>query len=95
MFFVAIFAEGAYGWNLYPVRSLAFLPHFDDRPLFAPSIWVALRRQGFENGGVPLGGVMPAFGSVLDEDEALDVIAHIQSLWTDEIYTRWQSIENR
>ena len=48
-----------------------------------------------ENGGVPLGGVMPAFGSVLDEDEALDVIAHIQSLWTDEIYTRWQSIENR
>ena len=48
-----------------------------------------------ENGGVPLGGVMPAFGSVLDEDDALDVIAYVQSLWTDDIYTRWLSIESR
>ena len=48
-----------------------------------------------ENGGVPLGGVMPAFGSVLNEDEAREVIAYFQSLWPDEIYARWLEIENR
>jgi mono/diheme cytochrome c family protein len=48
-----------------------------------------------ENGGVPLGGVMPAFGSTLNEDEAREVIAYFQSLWPDEIYARWLEIENR
>lgn len=48
-----------------------------------------------EKGGVPLGGVMPAFGSVLDENQALDVITHVQSLWTDDVYDRWLEIESR
>ncbi len=47
------------------------------------------------NGGVPLGGAMPAFGAVIDDDEALDVIAYFQGLWTDDIYARWLSIESR
>ena len=48
-----------------------------------------------ENGGVPLGGVMPAFGSALNEDEAREVIAYFQSLWTDDIYARWAEINER
>ena len=48
-----------------------------------------------ENGGVPLGGVMPAFGSALNEDEAHEVIAYFQSLWTDDIYARWAEINER
>ena len=48
-----------------------------------------------ENGGVPLGGVMPAFESALNQDEAREVIAYFQSLWPNEIYARWLEIENR
>ena len=47
------------------------------------------------NGGVPLGGVMPAFGAVIDEQQALDIIAYFQSLWTDDVYARWREIEYR
>ena len=48
-----------------------------------------------QNGGVPLGGVMPPFAAVLDEDQSLDVIAYIQSLWTDVVYARWLEIDRR
>ena len=48
-----------------------------------------------ENGGVPLGGTMPAFGGVIDEQQALDIIAYFQSLWTDDIYGRWVEIDDR
>ena len=48
-----------------------------------------------ENGGVPLGGVMPAFDTLLDEKQSLEIIAYFQSLWTDEIYGRWLEIERR
>ena len=45
------------------------------------------------NGGVPLGGVMPAFEGILDEEQALTVIAYFQSTWPDDIYERWQTID--
>jgi hypothetical protein len=32
---------------------------------------------------------------VLDEEQRLAVIAWFQSLWSDEIYTRWKSIDAR
>lgn len=47
------------------------------------------------NGGVPLGGVMPAFGDVLDNQAALDTIAFFQDFWPDEVYERWQAIDSR
>lgn len=47
------------------------------------------------NGGVPLGGTMPAFGAVIDPHEALDVIAYFQSFWPDDVYSRWLEIEKR
>jgi mono/diheme cytochrome c family protein len=47
------------------------------------------------NGGAEFGGVMPGFGGQLDADERLAVVAWIQSLWSDDIYRRWQEIDKR
>ncbi|MEQ8312908.1 MAG: cytochrome c [Gammaproteobacteria bacterium] len=41
------------------------------------------------NGGIPLGGQMPAFEDVLDEQEKLAAIAYFQDFWSDEIYGNW------
>ena len=51
--------------------------------------------QTIAQGGVPLGGVMPAFADVLTEDDALATIAFFQSYWPDEIYARWLEIDRR
>lgn len=47
------------------------------------------------NGGAQFGGVMPGFGAILHEDDRLAVIAWLQSLWTDDIYGKWQEIDSR
>ena len=41
-------------------------------------------------GGVPLGGVMPAFKDKLTEKEKEAVMAYFMSLWTDRIYDAWK-----
>ena len=46
-------------------------------------------------GGAAFGGVMPGFGHVLDEADRLAIVAWIQSLWNDDIYRRWEEIDNR
>ena len=46
-------------------------------------------------GGAPVGGVMPGFDDTLSEEEIHAVIAHFQSLWSDDIYARWQQIDAR
>ena len=43
-------------------------------------------------GGVPLGGTMPGFANLLDDRQALAVIAFFQSTWDEAIYTRWESM---
>ncbi len=45
-------------------------------------------------GGQPLGGNMPAFKTVLTDEEKLAVIAFIQNLWDDETYNKWLKINN-
>ena len=40
-------------------------------------------------GGIPLGGRMPSFKSILSDDEKFAVLAYVQSLWPDEIYEVW------
>lgn len=40
-------------------------------------------------GGVSLGGSMPAFEDSLTEEEKIAVIAYFQSLWDDKTYDRW------
>jgi len=45
--------------------------------------------QVVNEGGIPLGGSMPAFGSVLEEADKLAAIAYFQSFWDDETYGQW------
>jgi mono/diheme cytochrome c family protein len=47
------------------------------------------------NGGAEFGGVMPGFGNTLDAKDRLAIIAWFQSLWTDDIYSRWKKIDER
>lgn len=46
-------------------------------------------------GGAEFGGVMPGFGAALNEADRLAIIAWFQSLWPDEIYARWEEIDQR
>ncbi len=48
----------------------------------------ALKRQ-IRIGGKPVGGVMPPFGDKLSDVDMDAVIAYIQSLWPDRIYSTW------
>ena len=47
------------------------------------------------NGGIAFGGVMPGFADALSSDDRMDIIAWFQSLWPDDIYERWQAIDER
>ena len=40
-------------------------------------------------GGQPLGGVMPAWGSVLNLNQRMAIVASFQAYWSDEIYSLW------
>lgn len=42
-----------------------------------------------KEGGIKLGGVMPAFGDKLSNEEVLAMIAFFQSKWPDEVYKVW------
>jgi mono/diheme cytochrome c family protein len=42
------------------------------------------------NGGIPLGGTMPAFNDQLSNDEKEAVLAHVMSLWPDKVYKAWR-----
>lgn len=42
-----------------------------------------------QNGGMPLGGTMPAFKDKLNDKEIISVIAFFQSKWSNEIYEAW------
>ncbi|MEQ8955570.1 MAG: cytochrome c [Gammaproteobacteria bacterium] len=46
--------------------------------------------QVINQGGIPLGGRMPAFSGVLDEQQKLAAIAYFQQFWSDEIYQQWE-----
>jgi mono/diheme cytochrome c family protein len=41
------------------------------------------------DGGAPVGGVMPAWGSVLSSQQRISIIAGFQDYWTDDIYETW------
>lgn len=44
-------------------------------------------------GTVNQGGSMPGFGETLSDEELTNVIAWVQSLWSDDIYARWWKIQ--
>lgn len=48
--------------------------------------------QVINGGGLPFGGNMPAFASVLMEHEKLAAIAYFQGFWSEEIYDQWRQM---
>ena len=46
-------------------------------------------REQINQGGAPVGGVMPAFKGVLSDAEIDQTIAYFQSKWPDDLYQRW------
>jgi mono/diheme cytochrome c family protein len=72
----------------YPPPPLNGTAHTWHHPL-------AMLDDTIANGGVRFGGVMPGFAEILSGDERLAIIAWFQSLWPDEIYARWQEIDQR
>ncbi|MDZ7660543.1 MAG: cytochrome c [Fodinibius sp.] len=45
--------------------------------------------QQVNEGGMKLGGTMPAFGDTLSDEEVIAVIAYFQSYWDEQTYNRW------
>jgi len=48
--------------------------------------------QVINNGGIALGGQMPGFADILDEEEKLAAIAYFPTFWSDDIYADWQDM---
>lgn len=67
----------------YPPPPLNGTAHAWHHPL-------AMLRRSIRVGGVPLGGSMPGFGDKLNGTQIDDILAWVQSHWSDEIYRIWQ-----
>ena len=48
--------------------------------------------QVINQGGVPLGGQMPAFANRILDTEKLAAIAYFQSFWNDDVYGNWEQM---
>ena len=72
----------------YPPPPLNGTAHTWHHPL-------AMLDHTIANGGAEYGGVMPGFAAVLDQPQRHAIVAWLQSLWTDEIYDRWEEIDAR
>lgn len=48
--------------------------------------------RSINQGGVPLGGKMPAFALVLNDQQKLAAIAYFQHFWSDDIYQKWLQV---
>jgi len=54
-----------------------------------------LLQQIVRNGGIPMGGSMPAFKDKLTNEQINDIFAWVQTHWSDKIYTTWIQINQR
>lgn len=66
----------------YPPPPLNGTAHAWHHPL-------SVLKMVIEEGGEPVGGVMPAWGDSLSDQEIVDVIASFQSYWADSTYQLW------
>ena len=66
----------------YPPPPLNGTAHAWHHPL-------SILRRTVRVGGVPLGGTMPGFGEKLNSGQVDDILAWVQSHWSDEIYRVW------
>lgn len=85
--------EGQPGWEqrdgmgFYPPPPLDATGHADEHTLTD-------HLNTLRIGGGPLGGIMPSFSDVLDENAMHAVIAWFQTLWPDEVYAGWKAIND-
>lgn len=63
-----------------PLNGTAHAWHHNDKVLL----------RTVNEGGIPLGGTMPAFREILSQDEKTAVLTYIKSLWPDDIYAAWR-----
>jgi len=56
---------------------------------------MSILKRVINQGGIPLGGKMPAFQDKLSDEEVKAVIAYFQSKWSSETYEIWESRINR
>jgi mono/diheme cytochrome c family protein len=63
-----------------PLNGTAHAWHHDQETLL----------KTINQGGKPLGGVMPAFKNKLSDEGKIAVLAYIVSLWPEEIYEAWR-----
>ena len=56
---------------------------------------MSVLRRTIREGGQALGGKMPAFKGVLNDEEIDSVIAYFQSQWSDRIYRTWEEGVNK
>lgn len=81
-------ASGTTNWRQrdangkYPPPPLNGTAHTWHHPL-------KILRRVVNKGGIPLGGMMPSFEGQLNAQEIDDVLAWVQSHWSDEIYALW------
>lgn len=68
----------------YPPPPLNGTAHTWHHPL-------AILRRTVQTGGIPLGGTMPPFGDKLTAEEIDNILAWVQSHWSDEIYAAWNT----
>lgn len=87
-------AEGADNWRVrnpdgtFPPPPLNGTGHAWHHP------WEDLKHT-IHHGTAALGGNMPPWQGVLDEQQMEDVILWFQSLWSDEVYAAWWEIDQR
>ena len=66
----------------YPPPPLNGTAHTWHHPL-------SILRRTVRVGGVPLGGTMPGFADKLNTEQIEDILAWVQTHWSDEIYRVW------
>jgi len=81
-------ASGTHEW-----RRLDASGHYPPPPLNGTAhTWhhpLSVLRRTVVQGGIPLGGTMPAFGDKLTVEEIDAILAWIQSNWPEEVYAAW------
>jgi len=56
---------------------------------------ISVIKNQIYNGGMDSGGVMPAFGDKLNEQEIDAVISWIQSIWPQKVYNTWYEMQHQ
>ncbi|KGE78565.1 cytochrome Cbb3 [Halomonas salina] len=81
-------AQGAFNWRK-PLDDGSYPPPPLDGSAHAWHHSFDMLMRTINEGGIPLGGQMPAFEDKLSKDKKEAAIAYFQSQWDDRIYEAW------